>query len=425
MATNGIPGSSTTQKVIISNNGTSTFKTINGAAATATTPGGSGIIATVTSANGRPNIITLKTVTANSVNNGGNRFFATTNGNRKIITLPKGSLSALVAGGATPKGVSNPIGQSMVTNGQFILSNPSTSSATITTTPSSSSSGVPQLKAFIQPNGTVITTTTSATSFVNASTANAITTLSLGPNKIIRTNGGQVLKLPNGAIFQVKSIPSGLLTGKTTTMQSGTKKLVLAPATALNRLVTVASTQPQQFVSYSAPASPLSPAVISPRLATMVSTPTVPTSAPIVRTNGFAMNPAKPQPLSAPPTVTRQPPLPRVTPKPAIRIAAPKVKAATSASLLGNPAGSSNVGPGRRISAKPRSAANSNPASPSNGRNSKPSTPLESLEDQADRAIMLEEVRRLLEDQEEEEFANLETFADYMPAKCKLTNDRC
>lgn len=424
MATNGIPGSGTTQKVIISNNGTSTFKTINGTAANATTPGGSGIIATVTSANGRPNIITLKTVTANSGNTGSNRYFATTNGNRKIITLPKGSLSALVAGGATPKGVSNPIGQSMVTNGQVILSNPSTSSATITTTPSSSSSGVPQLKAFIQPNGTVITTT-SATSFVNASTANAITTLSLGPNKIIRTNGGQVLKLPNGAIFQVKSIPGGLLTGKTTTMQSGTKKLVLAPATALNRLVTGASTQPQQFVSYSAPASPLSPAVISPRLATIVSSTTVPTSAPIVRTNGFAMNPAKPQPLSAPPTVTRQPPLPKVTPKPAIRIAPPKVKAPTSASLLGNPAGSSNVGPGRRISAKPKSAANSNPASPSNGRNAKSGTPLESLEDQADRAIMLEEVRRLLEDQEEEEFANLETFADYMPAKCKLSNDRC
>ena len=42
-----------------------------------------------------------------------------------------------------------------------------------------------------------------------------------------------------------------------------------------------------------------------------------------------------------------------------------------------------------------------------------------SAEEQADRAIMLEEVKRLLEEQEDEELTNLETFADYMPSKCK------
>ena len=87
-------------------------------------------------------------------------------------------------------------------------------------------------------------------------------------------------------------------------------------------------------------------------------------------------------------------------------------------SLLGN--NTSTIGHGRRIK-----ASLSNPGSPNNGRNSKPGTPIpdaKSQEDQVDRAIMLEEVKRLLEDQEEEEFANLETFADYMPAKCKSSS---
>lgn len=95
----------------------------------------------------------------------------------------------------------------------------------------------------------------------------------------------------------------------------------------------------------------------------------------------------------------------------------------TATSLIG--ANTSSIATGRRISAKPKSNPNSRPGSPNSGgkaATSKAADSAKSLEDQADRAIMLEEVKRLLEDQEDEELTNLETFADYMPAKCKCLN---
>lgn len=265
-------------------------------------------------------------------------------------------------------------------------------------------SGLPIMQTLVKPSTNVNTTAKSSVAITNKPimtvklTTASPNTLTVNPNSapgLSHLTNGKVYHL-NGAVKTVMATDCGNATVNGNRVI--TIKTVRAPTSVAIQ---------NQSTPLSAPASPISP-VISP------------VSAPPAMNSALSYFPVSNQPQtpsSAPPTLPsfpQVPPVPRVVPKPIVRII-PKAK-----SLLSNP-NTSSVGAGRRIKAN---NSTSNPSSPSSGKNSIPGTPDNNTilqEDQVDQAIMLEEVKRLFEEQEEEEFANLETFAKYKPAKRKFT----
>lgn len=321
----------------------------------------------ITTINGntiKQNIVTLNNTSSCKIN--GNAILTTKQNPKKIVTI-QGNKVNLANSSVNTSLAKHPIRETMessnvVSSKNVIIKN--------------SSPIVSVVKPLTQPSSTPNTTVS-----IN------------NPPKI---NGSQMVQLIDGKIFQLNG-PLTTIGNNDSANRVITIKTIRSPL-AYSKPI---SSQHIQLSSLSAPTSPVSPAVI-----TNVSK-SIGVSATISNGISSISNGAS-TPLSAPPVLGTSLSLPQNL-----------IPTIVNKSLISK---SNATVIGRRINGKNVSTSSSDPSSPKTSCNSIISTPEANQEEQIDRAIMLEEVRRLIEDQEEEEFANLETFADYMPAKLRIGN---